>query len=132
MKAIFISDAHLRKAGDERYKKLLKFFDAVQAGHVMTAADPGAKSGRTLIDHLYIAGDLFDFWFCPKEKINPEFKPVIDKLKEMKNNNDMIISISSTNCIGATYIPFLISSFFNHNLKVKFNMDNQSTEEIIK
>ena len=54
------------------------------------------------------------------------------KLKEMKNNNDMIISISSTNCIGATYIPFLISSFFNHNLKVKFNMDNQSTEEIIK
>lgn len=87
MKAIFISDAHLRKAGDERYKKLLKFFDAVQAGHVMTAADPGTKSGgRTLIDHLYIAGDLFDFWFCPKEKINPEFKPVIDKLNEMKNS----------------------------------------------
>ena len=28
------------------------------------------------------------------------------KLKEMKNNSDMIISISSTACIGATFIPF--------------------------
>ena len=45
------------------------------------------------------------------------------KLKEMKNNSDMIISISSTACIGATFIPFLISSFFN---------DNQSTDEILK
>ena len=54
------------------------------------------------------------------------------KLQDMKNNNDMIISISSTCCIGYTYIPFLISNFFNHNLKVKFNIDNQSTKEILK
>ena len=54
------------------------------------------------------------------------------KLKEMKNNSDMIISISSTACIGATFIPFLISSFFNDNSKVKFNIDNQSTDEILK
>lgn len=54
------------------------------------------------------------------------------KLQDMKNNNDMIISISSTYCIGSTYIPFLISNFFNHNLKVKFNIDNQSTKEILK
>ncbi len=54
------------------------------------------------------------------------------KLKDMKNNNDMVISISSTHCIGATYIPFLISNFFQENLKVKFNVDNQSTEEILK
>ena len=37
------------------------------------------------------------------------------KLKEMKNKSDMIISISSTACIGATFIPFFISSFFNDN-----------------
>ena len=54
------------------------------------------------------------------------------KLKEMKNNSDMIISISSTACIGATFIPFLISIFFNDNSKVKFNIDNQSTDEILK
>ena len=54
------------------------------------------------------------------------------KLKEMKNNSDMIISISSTACIGATFIPFFISSFFNDNSKVKFNIDNQSTDEILK
>lgn len=54
------------------------------------------------------------------------------KLQDMKNNNDKIISISSTYCIGSTYIPFLISNFFNKNLNVKFNIDNQSTEEILK
>lgn len=54
------------------------------------------------------------------------------KLQDMKNNTDKIISISSTSCIGATYIPFLISSFFNQNLNVKFNIDNQSTDEILK
>ncbi len=53
------------------------------------------------------------------------------KLQDMKNNNDMIISISSTNCIGSTYIPFLISDFFYKNSKVKFNIDNQSTEVIL-
>ena len=54
------------------------------------------------------------------------------KLKEMKNNSDMIISISSTACIGATFIPFFISSFFSDNSKVKFNIDNQNTDEILK
>ena len=54
------------------------------------------------------------------------------KLQDMKNNNDKIISISSTYCIGATYIPFLISKIINKNLNVKFNIDNQSTEEILK
>ena len=50
------------------------------------------------------------------------------KLKEMKNNSDTIISISSTACIGAIFIPFLISGFFNNNSKVKFNIDNQNTD----
>ena len=54
------------------------------------------------------------------------------KLKEMKNNSDTIISISSTACIGAIFIPFLISGFFNNNSKVKFNIDNQNTDEILK
>lgn len=86
MKAIFISDAHLLKSSDERYKKLMNFFDVVKEGNVLALVDPAKKgTGKTFIDDLYIAGDLFDFWFCRKEKINPEFKPVINKLIELKN-----------------------------------------------
>jgi UDP-2,3-diacylglucosamine hydrolase len=85
MKAIFISDAHLRKSGDERYKKLIHFFDAIKSGNIHTLIAPDKKiTDEALIDHLFIAGDLFDFWFCRKEKINPEFKPVINKLIELQ------------------------------------------------
>ncbi|AQM58686.1 LysR family transcriptional regulator [Clostridium baratii] len=55
-----------------------------------------------------------------------------DKLQDMKKNNDRVISIASTHCIGATFIPFLISNFFNNKLQVKFNINNQPTEEILK
>lgn len=85
MKAIFISDAHLRKFSDERYKKLLNFLDDVKKGNITAQVNHNAKGTvQGNIDDLYIAGDLFDFWFCRKEKINPEFKPMIDKLIELK------------------------------------------------
>jgi UDP-2,3-diacylglucosamine hydrolase len=85
MKAIFISDAHLRKSSDERYKKLMNFFDTVKEGNVQALVNTDRKfTEKTYIDDLYIAGDLFDFWFCQKEKIHPEFKPVINKLIELQ------------------------------------------------
>ena len=85
MKAIFISDAHLRKSGDDRYKKLMDFFDVVQKGNILTQVNHGMTgTAPVYIDDLYIAGDLFDFWFCGKDNIHPEFKPAINKLIELK------------------------------------------------
>lgn len=55
-----------------------------------------------------------------------------EKLKDMNKSNDNVISISSTHCIGITFIPFLISDFFKNNLQIKFNINNESTEEILK
>lgn len=85
MKAIFISDIHLRKFSDERYKKLINFFNIIQEGNIRSLVDP-EETGTVpaYIDDLYIAGDLFDFWFCRKEKIHPEFIPVIHKLIELQ------------------------------------------------
>ena len=56
----------------------------------------------------------------------------IEKIHDMKTNNDNIISIASTYCIGATFIPFLISNFINSHIQTRFNFNNQSTEEIFK
>jgi len=85
MKAIFISDAHLRKSSDKRYEKLINFFNTIIEGNVSTLVNPeGADAKPAYIDDLYFAGDLFDFWFCGKEKIHPEFIPVINKLIELQ------------------------------------------------
>lgn len=56
----------------------------------------------------------------------------IEKLQDMKNDNDMVISIASTYCIGASFIPFLISNFLNINMKTRFNFNNKTAEEIFK
>lgn len=87
MRAIFISDAHLRRVSDERYGKLLNFFNDIISGKI-GAADDSDKTGTSpaFIDDLYIVGDLFDFWFCEKKKIYPEFVSVIDKLIELKKS----------------------------------------------
>ena len=55
-----------------------------------------------------------------------------EKIQSMKKNNDNVISVASTYCIGATFIPFIISNFSRNNLQVRFNINNQSTEEILK
>jgi len=85
MKAIFISDTHLRKFADERYRKIMDFLDDIKEGKISVKVDSQMKeTDNKLIDDLYIAGDFFDYWFCTKEKINPEFKPVINKLIELQ------------------------------------------------
>ena len=56
----------------------------------------------------------------------------IEKIQDMKKNNDRVISVSSTYCIGATVIPFLISNFLNTHMQTNFNFNNQSTDEILK
>jgi UDP-2,3-diacylglucosamine hydrolase len=85
MRAVFISDAHLRQADDERYGKLINFFNDIKRGMINRLVDSDKPGTVPLyIDDLYIAGDLFDFWFCQKEKIYPEFIPVINKLIELQ------------------------------------------------
>jgi UDP-2,3-diacylglucosamine hydrolase len=85
MKAIFISDAHLKSATDERYSQLMNFFDDIQEGNVKSFVNTDSGDNKlTLIDDLYIVGDLFDFWFCNKEKIHPEFVLIINKLIELQ------------------------------------------------
>jgi len=85
VRAIFIADAHLRDTADQRYRHLINFLDEIKKGEIgnLIPAQPIKKA--TFIDDLYFAGDLFEFWFCSKEKIHPEFIQLINKLIELQS-----------------------------------------------
>ena len=68
MRAVFFSDAHLRGADDEGCGLLLSFL----------------RDASRNLDHLFIVGDLFDFWFSKGGVIYPGFLPVIDELAAMQ------------------------------------------------
>jgi len=86
VKAIFISDAHLKKSSDDRYIKLIDFFNDLKAGKISSLVHGEDKySKAVLIEDLFIAGDLFDFWYCRKNNIYSDFKIIISKLLELKN-----------------------------------------------
>jgi len=85
MRAVFIADAHLKCSTDERYSLLVNFLDEIREGKVATHVDSDdLGKGENYIDRLYFVGDLFDFWFCDVNRINPEFILIINKLVELQ------------------------------------------------
>jgi len=74
MRAVFFSDAHLRSGDDEGCGLLRGFLRST------------ARSG----DHLFIVGDLFDFWFSRDGVVYPGFQPIIDELKDLKRRDVQI------------------------------------------
>ncbi len=74
MRAIFFSDAHLRSGDDAGSGLLLDFLRSISRG----------------LDHLFIVGDLFDFWFSRDGVVYPGFRIVIDELKVLKDRGVQI------------------------------------------
>jgi UDP-2,3-diacylglucosamine hydrolase len=74
MKAVFLSDTHLKNQGDDSYRSLIRFLESI-GNHA---------------DDLFILGDLFDFWFCRDSHIYPEFKAVIERLVDLKRQGTRI------------------------------------------
>jgi UDP-2,3-diacylglucosamine hydrolase len=92
MKAVFLADAHLKNANDEGYRSLMHFFDLMAT-----------------VDHLFIAGDFFDFWFCRDGVVYPEFKQVIDKLVDLQKQGVRIVLCEGNH-------DFYLESFFSKRL----------------
>ncbi len=89
MKALFISDAHLKNRKQPEHAVVLRFLDDVLRGEVAFApagqAPPSSGGGRQQADRLIIAGDFFDFWFARGSRICPEFEPAAAKLAELRD-----------------------------------------------
>jgi UDP-2,3-diacylglucosamine hydrolase len=96
MKTVFISDAHIKTREDKGYDYLLRFFDAI----------------RSDTDHLFIVGDFFDFWFCEGDRIYPDFRPMVDKLLELREGG-VAVSLFEGN-----HDFFLADFFESHDIKV--------------
>jgi UDP-2,3-diacylglucosamine hydrolase len=80
MRAVFLSDVHLKRRSDPAYERCLSFFSTLygKAGGLPPGA-PGPGQA-TVIDLLVIAGDFFDFWFERGGRIYPEFRPMVESL----------------------------------------------------
>lgn len=82
MKAIFLSDAHLKGPGDAAHEKLIRFFDRLRGrGHMGCGQVP---DDPLIVDHLFIAGDFFDFWFGRGDAIYPAFRHIVERIATLK------------------------------------------------
>jgi UDP-2,3-diacylglucosamine hydrolase len=82
MKALFLSDVHLKDPQGADYERLIHFFDRLRGRR-------GSRSGEIsdamlTFDHLVIAGDFFDFWFSKGESIYPGFRQIVDRMVALK------------------------------------------------
>jgi len=76
MKALFLSDTHLRRRSDKNYRLFIAFMSQMMEGAI-----PGHPKGE--VERLYLVGDIFDFWFARKDKIYPEYLPVLEKFQTL-------------------------------------------------
>lgn len=68
MRSVFFSDVHSRGSAGDSGAALPGFLRSVGSG----------------LDHLFVVGDLFDFWFSRDGVVYPGFRPVIDELSSLQ------------------------------------------------
>lgn len=69
MEAYFLSDIHLRALDDPNAKVLLGFLDSI--------------GSRIQASHLFLLGDIFDFWLGGHTIFIRKFCPIVDHLKRI-------------------------------------------------
>jgi len=91
LRCLFLADAHLRDERDAHYQALLQFLSRIKGRDA--EREPSRARGQCpttgssmVIDHLFILGDFFDFWFSRQDVIYPEFRPIVDHLIHLKKD----------------------------------------------
>jgi UDP-2,3-diacylglucosamine hydrolase len=109
MRAIFLSDAHLKGPDDAAHPKLIRFFDRLQG-----RGDGGRSihADALVVDHLVIAGDFFDFWLGRGDAVYPGFQPVIDRMAVLKQQGVRI-------CLCEGNHDFFLGEYFTGRLGIE-------------
>jgi len=97
VKAIFISDVHLRDISESNSSLLLLFFSSI-------AEDPS-------FTHLFLVGDIFDLWIGNHTFFIERFRPIINAIKKctentevhyFEGNHDLYLKSYWQNTVGVT------------------------------
>ncbi len=98
MKAIFLSDAHLRHPQDKNYQLLLNFLNQQKD-----------------LDALFLLGDIFEFWLGYKHLVFTVYIPLLEKLRQLsqsgtklffvEGNHDFHLGPYFTETLECTVIP---------------------------
>lgn len=83
MRAVFVSDVHLRNKQEQRYRMFMNFLMSLEERKI-----PGYWGER--VQKLFLLGDIFDFWFARKERIYPDYRPVLEKMNELREKGTEI------------------------------------------
>jgi UDP-2,3-diacylglucosamine hydrolase len=125
MKAIFLSDAHLKGRTDPEFEKCLHFLNCLR-GRGMESENLGGEKA-IMTDLLVIAGDFFDFWFERGGVIYPEFMPVVEKLAQLRQSGIRV-------CLCEGNHDFFLYDYFSRKLgievypgEVEFDLDGLRT-----
>ncbi|MFZ4440911.1 MAG: UDP-2,3-diacylglucosamine diphosphatase, partial [Syntrophales bacterium] len=110
MRAIFISDAHLKDPGDAAYQKLMSFFDTLRGS--VDERNGEIPASAVVVDLLVIVGDFFDFWFERGDVVYPGFQPVIDRIAALKKQGVRI-------CLCEGNHDFFLGDYFTGRLGIE-------------
>ena len=98
MKAIFLSDAHLRDPGDLNYQRLLAFLNR-----------------QDDLDALFLLGDIFEFWLGYRHIVFSAYVPLLEALRRLvesgtelyfvEGNHDFHLGPYFTETLRCTVIP---------------------------
>jgi len=80
VKAWFISDIHLKSLNERNGNILLRFLHSLQSGTLSAT-------------HLFLLGDIFDFWVGDHDFYPQKFGPIVDVLLDLKNKGVQVIYV---------------------------------------
>ena len=106
MKAVFLSDAHIRDHRDPNLPPLLDFLDTL----------PGR------IDRLYIVGDLFDTWFAFPRTVYTVYAPLLGALYRVRRGGARIVYMAGNH-------DFELGPFFTDVLEAEIHQTDLVVEE---
>jgi len=106
MRAVFLSDAHIRDHADPNLPPLLGFLEHL--------------AGRT--ERLYIVGDLFDTWFAFRRAVFDEYVPLLGAIERLKRSGTRIVYVTGNH-------DFELGDFFARFLEAEIHDTQLVLEE---
>jgi UDP-2,3-diacylglucosamine hydrolase len=110
MRAIFLADAHLKNRTDPGFERCMHFLNHLR-GRAMDHVDSDGDK-VSVIDLVVIAGDFFDLWFERDGLIYPEFRPVVEKIVQLRQSGIRI-------CLCEGNHDFFLADYFTKRLGIE-------------